>query len=243
MSTTGGMPPDAFTIKGGCNCSAIRYIISIPEFSQRFENPYKTPGANINGLRIPMTVIDHCNDCRAATAAVLPMAIVTDARTVRVRVAKHSPVANVEGRLDVDEVKDEYAPAVDVFDFQNPRLSELCLSFYKSSPKRTRWFCGRCGTPIGYTIDPGVVPEEWGWPPMLDLWLGTVDREYLQEQWMAPERMLWCEKGIGWVRELAREGHAVPEHPLTSRSELGGFEEQVLTRCRDRHRDWRRGFQ
>lgn len=210
------MPRESFTIKGGCNCSAVRYIISVPNFSQRFENPYKTPGADINGLRIPMSVMDHCNDCRAATSAVLPMVLVTETSTVRVRVAKLSSSADIEGPLPADE-EGEYVPAAEMFDPQNANLPDLCLSLYKSSPDRNRWFCVRCGTPVGYTIDAGVVPVEWGWPPMLDIWLGTVDRQFLEEEWMAPERMLWCEKGIGWVRRLARAGHAVPEHPLTSK--------------------------
>ena len=52
---------------------------------------------------------------------------------------------------------------------------------------------------------------------MLDLWLGTVDREVLEQEYLMPERMLWCEKGIEWIRKLAREGLGVPEHPLTSK--------------------------
>lgn len=51
---------------------------------------------------------------------------------------------------------------------------------------------------------------------MLDIWLGTVDREVLEKEWMKPERMLWCEKGVTWIREFARNGAGgVPEHPLT----------------------------
>ena len=49
---------------------------------------------------------------------------------------------------------------------------------------------------------------------MLDIFLGTVDREHLEQDWMRPERMLWCAKGIDWIRDLARHGAGgVGEHP------------------------------
>lgn len=51
-------------------------------------------------------------------------------------------------------------------------------------------------------------------PRMLDIWLGTVDRDDLEKEWMRPERMLWCEKGIDWIRDMARNGAGgVSEHP------------------------------
>ena len=49
---------------------------------------------------------------------------------------------------------------------------------------------------FAYSVDAGVIPPEREWPTMLDIWLGTVDREDLERDYMSPERMLWCEKGV-----------------------------------------------
>ena len=147
------------------------------------------------------------------------MGLVTDASTVRVMLRSTAEPLPESGAFSVGDEESQWIPATDIFDFKSQTLLDgsVYLTFYKSSPQRTRWFCSRCGTPIGYTIDKGVIPEEWGWPIMLDLWLGTVDREILEQDYLMPERMLWCEKGIAWVRKLSREGLGVPEHPLTSK--------------------------
>ena len=51
---------------------------------------------------------------------------------------------------------------------------------------------------------------------MLDIVLPTVAASDLANEYMKPERMLWCEKGIPWVRKWARNGAgSIPEHPLT----------------------------
>ena len=112
-------------------------------------------------------------------------------------------------------------PAGEAFDFRSPVLKDLHLSVYKSTPERSRWFCSRCGTMVAYSVDPGVIPAEWSWPTMLDIWLGTVDREDIEKDYMSPERMLWCDKGVPWIRRLARSGAGgIPEHPLTKIDKL-----------------------
>ena len=76
---------------------------------------------------------------------------------------------------------------------------------------------------VAYSIDPGVIPLECGWPAMIDIWLGTVDREDLEKDYMAPERMLWSAKGIPWVRRLTQSGAGgIPVHPLTKIDKLVG---------------------
>ena len=204
-------PKHSFTINGGCNCGAVRYKVNVPPFEDRKPNPYRTPGADIGDLRIPCTFIDHCNDCRRATSSVLPMALVTDITVVEAAVLS-------DPQHDKSKSEPTWQPAAEVFDFTSEahRTGSLSLKFYKSTPGRCRWFCGTCGTMVAYTVDDGQIPSEWGWPKMLDIWLGTVDREDLEKDWMAPERMMWCEKGVPWIRELARHGAGgVPEHPLT----------------------------
>ena len=49
---------------------------------------------------------------------------------------------------------------------------------------------------------------------MLDILLGTVDREALDGDWLTPERHLWWECGVDWIRKFSREGAGgLPKHP------------------------------
>ena len=186
----------------------------MPPWLERPKTPYCNPGAKIGDLRIPAVYMDHCNDCRRATTSILPMALVTEAKTVQVSLLPRRDQA--AGAFATADSERTWTPAAEVFDFRNEKLTETFLNVYKSSAGRSRWFCGRCGTMVAYSIDPGVIPAEWGWPIMLDIWLGTVDREDLEKDYMSPERMLWCEKGVPWIRKLARSGAGdIPEHPLT----------------------------
>jgi len=83
------------------------------------------------------------------------------------------------------------------------------LRFFGSSPKRTRTFCGHCGTNLTYAIFPMIE----GFPDIFDTVLGTVDREYLEQEWLAPDRHCWWSKGIPWVQTLSRGGLQIPRHP------------------------------
>ena len=193
----------------------------MPPYAERPQTIYKTPGADIGDLRLPAVYMDHCNDCRRATSSILPMGFVAVTDTVRASVL--SSPAEGDYAFTISDNDREWLPASLVFDSHNPKLQELNLALYKSSPGRSRWFCQRCGTMVAYSVDEGVIPKEWGWPKMLDIWLGTVDREDLQEDYMKPERMLWCEKGVPWIRELAKNGAGgIPEHPLTKIDKVVG---------------------
>jgi hypothetical protein len=56
------------------------------------------------------------------------------------------------------------------------------------------------------------MPE--GFPDMLDITLGSVDRHHLDSDALVPERHLWWDYGIDWIRRLATEGYgALPIHP------------------------------
>ena len=215
------LPKHPFTIRGGCNCRAIRYKISVPPFEERPKSVYCTPGADVGEARFPAVYLDHRNDCRSATSSILPMAVVCETRTVQASLLPHE--AGNEGRFETPDSEREWSAASEIFDFRSPELKDSFLSVYKSSDGRSRWFCGRCGTMIAYSIDPGFIPAEWGWPPMIDFWLGTVDREDLEKDYMAAERKLWCEKGVPWIRKLSQVGAGdIPEHPLTKIDKLVG---------------------
>jgi hypothetical protein len=137
-------PKSAFTIQGGCNCEAIRYTVNVPEFAFRKQNPYRTPGTPPDGdLRIPMVAVDHYNDCRRATGAILPMDLVTDIYTVS---------TTCVSRTDSEKGRDFTAD--ELYNFETVAKRDVFLSLYKSSEKRTRRFCGRCGTSLAYYGDP-----------------------------------------------------------------------------------------
>jgi hypothetical protein len=93
-----------------------------------------------------------------------------------------------------------WMPATDVF---TPTLvdQDHFLRWYESSHERWRWFCSRCGTNLAYTA---VCPA--GFPNMLDITLGSVERRYLETEALIPERHLWWDYGIDWVRDLSIEG-------------------------------------
>ena len=56
---------------------------------------------------------------------------------------------------------------------------------------------------------------------MLDIIQGTVDRQDLDGEALAPERHLWWDCGIDWVRKLASEGSGhLPKHPIDNVNEL-----------------------
>ena len=48
---------------------------------------------------------------------------------------------------------------------------------------------------------------------MLDVVLGTVDRECLEGYDMRPERQLWWDCGMEWVQKISERGLDVPVHP------------------------------
>lgn len=198
------LPKTAFAIHGGCNCAAIRYTVNVPEFSSRPQNPYRTHGAKLDeDLRLPMVAVDHRNDCRQGTGAILPMAFIAEIGTVFTKCVMRS-----------DPKTRKEITAEELFNSEIVTEHDVFLTFYKRSEECSRWFCGRCGTNIAYMTEPAAVLPEWGWPKMLELWLGTVDREdFGNDDDLAPERQLWCQSGVDWIKRFARNG--VPEHPLS----------------------------
>jgi len=115
---------------------------------------------------------------------------------------------NVNIKGGDDEERTEWLPAEQIF--TPSEISEdSFLTFYQSSENRRRSFCGRCGTSVSYAALP--MPE--GWPDMLDIVMGTVDRGDLEGEALRPERMLWWDYGVGWIKDLSMKGMGeVPRH-------------------------------
>lgn len=199
------LPDHAFTVCGGCHCHAVRHKFDIPAKASRPLNPYRQgDSGNEDEIRVPMVAIDHCNDCRNACGWVLPIWLATPIAFVTT-----SLIPRTEG----GQSRGPWLPAAEVFKRDSPASRNSYLACYESSENRTRWFCGRCGTSLAY-----VLPEmPKGWPPMIDIPLGTLDREYLAKDWFSPERHLWWDCGIPWVHEFVTGGAAnLPKHPLSN---------------------------
>ncbi|KAK3116896.1 hypothetical protein LTR53_002266 [Teratosphaeriaceae sp. CCFEE 6253] len=192
-------PTQAFTIDGGCSCRAVRYRIIVPALEDRIANPYKAAGSDAGDLRLPMFLICHCNGCRIASSGIVLAAIAADLSTVE---------ASMGDTGHRDNGEPIWRPASEVFDKKRVLADTTsALAVYESSPLRSRWFCCRCGTPFGYSIDAEhPAYTEWKWPPMFDIYMGTVDRADLEHEWMQPERRLWCEPGVPWIRRMIAEG-------------------------------------
>lgn len=109
-----------------------------------------------------------------------------------------------------------WVPAMEVLKADGSGAEGSTLCFYGSSPKRSRTFCGHCGTNLTYTVFPMVE----GWPDLFDTLLGTVDREDVEKEWMAPERQCWWSKGVPWVQKLVDGGLGIPRHPTVKLGEI-----------------------
>lgn len=208
------LPAHALSVHGGCNCGAIRYKIKIPSLHERPLHPSSEGSDNEKEVRLPMIALDHCNDCRRATGAVLPLwicsptAFVTSSLVLRSK-SFLEPDAS-KRKHGAEETRGPWLPAEEVFQ-PGPISSDSFLTFYESSEGRRRSFCGRCGTNLAYSMFPVLE----GWPEMLDVVLGTVDTQDLDGEMLAPERQLWWDCGIDWIRRLASEGAgAIPKHPI-----------------------------
>ena len=55
-----------------------------------------------------------------------------------------------------------------------------------------------------------------GYPDMFDVLLGTLDREWVEQDWLAPERHFWLSCEIPWVNRILLGGGL----PRYSRSRL-----------------------
>lgn len=65
------------------------------------------------------------------------------------------------------------------------------------------------------------MPE--GWPDMLDVVLGSVDKECLDDESLVPERQLWWDYGVEWVKGLTSDGvGGLPKHPSYKVDEFVG---------------------
>ena len=149
-----------------------------------------------------MVATDHCNDCRRATGSILPtwMCVPVALMSISLRSA-HDIATETENN-------GPWIPSMEALR-PGPANSSSHLEFYVSSPSRTRTFCGNCGTNLTYSINPMIE----GFPDIFDVVLGTFDKEYLKQDWMAPDRHCWWSCGTKWIKKLSGGGVERPRHP------------------------------
>ncbi|CAD6442169.1 18c97f34-50b1-4aba-9cbf-53ec0726f833 [Sclerotinia trifoliorum] len=197
-------------------------------------------------VRLPMIAIDLCNDCRRATGSILPTWIccpmeyiwvcVSDGDSDQLQDVKDSEVG---GHGDISEESDDksrraseenprqetWVKATSVFlpfSLSSPTSPQppSTLGTHRSSSSSTRYWCNKCGTPLAYRAHP--MPAEW--PEMLDILLGTIDREDLDMEdpdtgryVMVPERVVWNDCAVNWTRGLlGGECRHLPVHTRTN---------------------------
>ncbi|KAF2232326.1 hypothetical protein EV356DRAFT_256508 [Viridothelium virens] len=193
-----------FDLHGGCNCSAIRYRISIPSILERPVHPLSPDGS----IRFPFSTTDHCNDCRRATGSILPAWLCVPAPMFSVSLRPPPPPDTHHYSTPDNELT--WLSADEALRQDSEESQESTVRFFVSSKDRTRSFCGHCGTNVAYAVWP-IPGYAKGFPDLFDVVLGTLDREDLERSEMRPERQLWWEKGIEWVQKLS-DGLNVPKH-------------------------------
>lgn len=203
------LPDHAIKLHGGCNCRAIRYRIDIPELIKRPTHPFSE-----GDVRFPLVAADHCNDCRKATGSIIPHWICVPASMLSVSLASAAP--RTSNDTSSPSPHDVFLPSMTALREDSPESKDSSLRWYNSSPYRTRTFCGNCGTNLTYAIFPMVE----GYPDIFDVVLGTLDRECLQDDYVKPERHLWWDCGLEWVKELTSGGPKIPRHPKSRPNEF-----------------------
>jgi hypothetical protein len=206
------IPADAFTLHGGCDCTAIRYTISVPTLPSR---PI-LPGKDISGaeLRPPQIFFDHCNKCRRVSGALVQAWFTCPQDWVEWSIATENPSIPAE-----EPARETFATK----DVVHSKLGSTLAVNYASSPEVTRSFCGRCGTNLLYVFEGR---EKTDSIPMIDLVLGSLDAESLEMEGVRPDRHFYWESGIGWVKNLVTEGDSslsgkqLPRHPDGSRLQV-----------------------
>ncbi|KAE8446922.1 hypothetical protein EG329_011553 [Mollisiaceae sp. DMI_Dod_QoI] len=208
-------PSEPLVLRGGCNCTAVRWRMSLPDASERVANPYHTPGTNIGDIRLPTAVVCHCDGCRQATGSLGAYGFTSDMALLELSILSKASMPNREKNND-DETRPPYVLAASLMD--DPTVVNsggLWLMHYESSPKRDRWFCGRCGTQIAIAASKDAIPPEWGWPRVVNIWAGTMDRNLLENDWCRPDHIMDCSIAIPWIRDYVKHGAKdAQEHPF-----------------------------
>ncbi|GKT48325.1 uncharacterized protein ColSpa_08506 [Colletotrichum spaethianum] len=229
------LPDHAFTITGGCNCSAIRYKLSVPALADRPPTHMKIhlflpPEQAHKDWRLPTVAVCHCASCRRGFGSVVPAMMQCPAYMLSVSAL---PVESTEKTEDVgtggfsaltprksagdldDQRQAEFRPAAEVFK-PGPQSGNTWVRFYHASgclPDAARVFCGRCGVHFGkaYRITEELLrfmdKPAGGWDEVVNVNIATVDDGLLEQEWMEPAAQAFGSLwGVPWVVKTVKMG-------------------------------------
>ncbi|KAJ8613212.1 hypothetical protein MRB53_037078 [Persea americana] len=224
------LPLHPLLLTGSCRCTASRYRVTIPAAADRPRNPVDGPDGPIP---LPVVLTDHCNDCRRVTGAIVnywlsaPQVMVEmcfspgeyDSGAVSglpAAVGDGGAKAAVEQGMECktqtekEGEKEIWHPFPSVVD-PSSTIPGCSLSFsHRDHPDHpltiTRAWCSKCGTPLTYSMRerPGAKP--WPEPKMVEIVLGTLDREWLEEEWIMPDMQYWWGVRVPWVGRVSVHG-------------------------------------
>jgi hypothetical protein len=213
------LPSTPLELHGGCLCSAVRYSIRIPALESRPVLPPAfiaarslNPGET-SAVRFPLISVDHCGDCRRAVGTVVQAWFICQHSWVEFQLQPRE--ANDPGTFEQQFKKDEavsYA-CLDVARADGGLSAKTYLGHYMSSKDVHRCFCARCGTSVLYSFMGDRGPS-WTLGTVVDIALGTLDKQDLEREGVRPDRHLWWNHGIGWVKEMLMDGDSgMLRHP------------------------------
>ncbi|KAI3574100.1 hypothetical protein IWW34DRAFT_753560 [Fusarium oxysporum f. sp. albedinis] len=210
------LPNGAATVTGGCSCGAVRYRIAIPKLDDRPLHPMSPPDV---ASRLPDTITCQCNDCRRSTGSFLAIGLIdVPAPMLTVSVIPQDSESTIaSGRIvdvlacdydaaEADTKRPPYVPATDAF--RATEESKSWLRFFHTTNADESWsrsFCGRCGSHVcfHFKLMPeychgGKLPD--GWQDVFHLYLGGVDREFLEKDWFTPSVEVMFKNGTPFSR-------------------------------------------
>ena len=130
------LPRKAIKIAGGCKCSAIRYRVSIPPILERQIHPTFDTSTGKEPVRLPFICVDHCNDCRKATAALLGVVLCSPMPYIEMSLL---PGPRDYTEKDPTDVERAWFPADDIIPPGTKSRDGTTLWYYTSSEGRTRF--------------------------------------------------------------------------------------------------------
>ncbi|KAF5988824.1 hypothetical protein FBULB1_1282 [Fusarium bulbicola] len=239
------LPNEAVKVTGGCSCGAVRYRIDVPALEDRPLNPLTPPAF---GIKLPGAMTCHCNDCRRSTSSFLAVGIL-DIPAPMLTVSAISPSSEsdiVSGRIlnvlsddydtaKADEDRPLYIPAMDVL--RATGETKTWLRFFhsvKCTSDVSRSFCGRCGTQLcfHFKLEPkycadGKLPL--GWRDSFHLYLGTLDREFLEKDWFNPHNEGMFKHGTLLSRCVSATANGLKDLPKMQEFDGQVTEEELAT--------------
>lgn len=231
------LPSHSLKLTGGCFCSAIRYKISIPPFCDRPRVPGSLPtpihphtaakphptsealttSSTLVPTHLPILEIDHCTSCRRASGSVIQVWLICEAKWITFDLLPQTPALGHVGPAPPDKVQSAIKyPAREIVNPSPQLTGESYVGHYSSNGTSHRTFCTRCGTPMTFNFS-GDRGEDWKLDTLVDVAMGTLDRESLETEGLRPDRHGWWSDGIPWIRGMMYMGTGpLVRHPKGS---------------------------